>query len=147
MNILLVYLTFHTIGFVLWTGMGLLLPLVFLPAIRTLDEPQRMKMVAEITRKFLPWFIAGGLAVGVSGWAQTFIMFDAFGHQPYIYIKHVAVLLLVFVSAFLWFFWAPKFSKPAADPARLWKWLRVLAWVQAVLSAITLFMCAVMITV
>ncbi len=147
MNILTVYLTFHTIGFVLWTGMGLLLPLVILPAIRALDEPQRVKMMAEIARKFLPWFIAGGLAVGITGWAQTFLMFDAFGHQPYIYIKHVAVLLLVFASAFLWFFWAPKFYKSKSDSAGLWKGLTVLAWVQAVLSVATLVMCAVMITI
>ena len=147
MNILTVYVSFHSIGFVLWTGMGLLLPLVFLPAIHALDEPQRVKMMAELTRKFLPWFIAGGLAVGVTGWAQTFMMFDAFGHQPYIYIKHVAVLLLVFVSAFLWFFWGPKFYKPAADPANLWKWTAVLAWIQAALSVATLVMCAVMITI
>jgi uncharacterized membrane protein len=127
MNILTVYLTFHSIGFVLWTGMGLLLPLVILPALRPLNESQRVKMMAEITRKFIPWFIAGGLAVGLTGWAQTFSMFDAFGHQPYIYIKHVAVLLLVLVSAFLWFYWTLKFNKPKSDAAGLWKRLTVLA--------------------
>jgi uncharacterized membrane protein len=144
---LTLYVTFHSLGFVVWTGMGLLLPLVILPMIRRMDESQRVKMMAEITRKFLPWFIAAGLVVGLTGWVQTFLLFDAYGHQPYIYIKHVVVLLLVIVSVILWFWWAPKFFNPKGDPAVLWRWLDVLAWLQLVLSLGTLVMCAVMITV
>jgi hypothetical protein len=54
-------------------------------------------------------------------------MFDAFGLQPYIYIKHVAVPLLVPVSAVLWFCWAPKVKKPKFDIAGLGNWLTMMA--------------------
>ncbi len=144
-SLLPIYVSLHTISFTIWTGMGILLPLVFLPIIRKMDEAQQVKMMSEITRKFLPWFIAAGIVVGLTGWAQTLILFDSFGHQPYIYIKHVDILLLAIVSTVLWFWWG--FFMPKGKPGMLLKWLPILAWLQFVFSVGALVLCALMITI
>jgi uncharacterized membrane protein len=145
MSILTLYVTLHSIGFTVWVGMALLLPVVILPVIRSLDEPGRTRIMAAISRRFLVPFIVSGLVVGATGWAQT-ILIPAFADHPIIYIKHVVVVLLVLVSAYIWFLLGPKFGKAGSDSSGLWKQLEILSWIQLVLGAATLFLCAWMIT-
>lgn len=145
MSILTLYLTLHSLGFTVWVGMSLLLPVVLLPAIRTLDEPVRTRFMAVLSRYFLIPFIVSGLVTGATGWIQTFLL-PGFADHPIIYIKHVVVLLLVLVSAYLWFWLAPKFGKGQPADAGLWGQVEILSWIQLVLGAATLFLCAWMIT-
>jgi hypothetical protein len=146
MSLLTIYVTFHTIGIVLWTGMALLLPLVILPVVRSMDESARIKTMADMTRRYLPWFILGGLAVGATGWAQTIWLTKLFAGTVIIYYKHVAVVVLIAISAYIWFYLAPKLSKPQSNAAALWSQMTVFSWLQLAASVLVLFLCAWMIT-
>jgi uncharacterized membrane protein len=146
MSLLTIYVTFHTIGLVLWTGMAFLLPLVILPIVRSKEESERSKTLADITRRYLPWFIIGGLIVGATGWAQTIWLTKLFAGTVIIYYKHVAVLVLIAISAYIWFYLAPKLSKPQTNSAGLWTQMTIFSWLQLAASAAVLFLCAWMIT-
>lgn len=146
MSLLTIYVTFHTIGLVLWTGMALLLPLVILPAVQTMEGSEQTKIMANITRLYLPWFIIAGVTVGLTGLAQTIWLFNLFGGHPIIYIKHVTVLILIAVSAYIWFYLARKLSKPQTDALGLWKQMQIFSWLQLAASVAVLFLCAWMIT-
>jgi hypothetical protein len=146
MSLLTIYVTFHTIGLVLWTGMALLLPLVILPVLRSMEESERIKTMANIIRRYLPWFIVGGLIVGATGWAQTIWLTKLFAGTVIIYYKHVAVLVLIAISAYIWFYLAPKLSKPQSNSAGLWNQMVVFSWLQLAASVLVLFLCAWMIT-
>lgn len=146
MSLLTIYVTFHTIGLVIWTGMALLLPLVILPVLRSMEESERIKTMANITRRYLPWFIVGGLIVGATGWAQTIWLTKLFAGTVIIYYKHVAVLVLIAISAYIWFYLAPRLSKPQSNSAGLWNQMMVFSWLQLAASVAVLFLCAWMIT-
>jgi uncharacterized membrane protein len=146
MSLLTIYVTFHSIGLVIWTGMALLLPLVILPTVRAMEGSEQTKIMANITRRYLPWFIIAGLTVGATGWAQTFLLINLFGRSPILYSKHVAVVVLIAVSAYIWFYLARKLSKPQTGAAGLWKLMQIFSWLQLVVSIAVLFLCAWMIT-
>jgi hypothetical protein len=141
MSLLTIEVALHAIGLVFWTGMALLLPLVILPYIRTLAEPARMNAVADMSRRYLPWFIGGGLVTGITGWLQTFQLFPQ-NAPALLYVKHVFVLLLTLVSAYVWFYLTIKLSKPQSNAAGLWTQLDVFAWLQFVFAVLSLFFCA-----
>jgi hypothetical protein len=145
MKLLTIEVTFHSIGLILWTGMALLLPLVILPYIRSLTEPARTNAVAGISRRYLPWFIAGGLVVGLTGWLQTFAVYG--DHSPWtLYAKHVVIVILILFSAYIWFYLTRKLSKSQPNAAGLWKQLEVFAWLQMAASVLVLFFLAWMLT-
>jgi hypothetical protein len=146
MSLLTIYVTFHTIGLALWTGMALLLPLVILPCLQSMEESERIRNMANITRRYLPWFIVGGLTVGATGWAQTIWLTKLFAGTYVIYYKHVAVLVLIAISAYIWFYLARKLSKPQTDARGLWKQMQIFSWLQLAASVAVLFLCAWMIT-
>jgi hypothetical protein len=142
MSLLTIYVTFHSIGLVIWTGMAMLLPLVILPMVRAMDGAEQTALMANLYRRYLPWFILAGLTVGATGWAQTIVLFNLLGGHPIIYLKHVAVVILIAVSAYIWFYLARKLSKPQPDSAGLWKQMQVFGWVQLAVSAVVLFLCS-----
>jgi uncharacterized membrane protein len=137
MSLLGIYLSIHMIGLVLWLGAALLLPIVILPAIRALENAQQGKFLQVFTSRYLPWFIGGGLAVGLTGWVQTLDMLDDI-NVPAIIAKHVAILPLIAVSAYIWFFLARKLSKSPADDKGLWNQMMIFSWVQAALGVVVL---------
>jgi uncharacterized membrane protein len=145
MSLLTIEVTFHSLGLVLWTGMAFLLPLVLLPHIRSLEEPARTKALADISRRYLPWFIGGGLVVGLTGWLQTFAVYG--DQSPWtLYAKHVVVVLLILFSAYIWFYLTVKLSKPQPDAAGLWTQLNVFAWLQLASAVLVFFFLAWMLT-
>jgi hypothetical protein len=92
----------------------------------------------KLTKRFIPWFVLGGIAVGITGWIQTEMMMDDL-NIPVMVAKHLVILPLIAVSAYLWFFLARKLSKPAADQ-RLWAQLMVWSWIQAGLGVVALIL-------
>jgi hypothetical protein len=136
MSVLGIVFTFHMIGLVLWLGAAFLLPIAILPAVKSLEAAAQNKFVETFTNRYVPWFILGGIAVGISGWIQTEMMLDDL-NVPVTIAKHVVILPLIAVSAYIWFYLARKLSKPAAEP-RWWNQLMVWGWVQAGLGVIVL---------
>jgi hypothetical protein len=58
---------------------------------------------------------------------------------PVTVAKHVVILPLIAVSAYIWFYLARKLSKPAADQS-LWAQLTVWSWIQAGLGVAVLIL-------
>jgi uncharacterized membrane protein len=133
-----VVFTFHMIGLVIWLGAAFLLPIAVLPAVKNLAAAEQNKFMDKFTRRFIPWFVIGGIAVGLTGWAQTSMMVDDL-NIPVMIAKHVAILPLIAVSAFIWFYLARKLSKPGAE-RKLWTQIAVWGWIQAGLSVIVLIL-------
>jgi uncharacterized membrane protein len=138
MSVLGIVFTFHMVGLVLWLGAAFLLPIAILPAMRSLEAPQQTTFMDALIRRYLPWFVLGGIAVGLSGWMQTTMMVDDLD-IPVAIAKHVAILPLIAVSAYIWFYLARKLAKPGADQ-RLWAQLTVWSWVQAGLGVVVLIL-------
>jgi len=138
MSVLGVVFTFHMIGLVLWLGAAFLLPIAILPAVRSLAAPQQNTFMEKLTRRYIPWFVLGGIAVGLSGWMQTTMMADDL-NIPVTIAKHVAIIPLIAVSAYIWFYLARKLGKPSADQ-RLWTQLTVWSWIQAALGVVVLIL-------
>jgi len=138
MSLLGVIFTFHMIGLVIWLGAAFLLPIAVIPAVKSLAAAEQNKFIDKFTRRFIPWFVVGGLAVGISGWLQTTMMVDDL-NVPVTIAKHVAILPLIAVSAYIWFYLTRKLSKPGADQ-KLWTQLVAWSWIQAGLGVIVLIL-------
>jgi uncharacterized membrane protein len=138
MSLLGVIFTFHMIGLVIWLGAAFLLPIAVIPAVKSLAAAEQNKFIDKFTRRFIPWFVVGGLAVGISGWLQTTMVVDDL-NVPVTIAKHVAILPLIAVSAYIWFYLTRKLSKPGADQ-KLWTQLVAWSWIQAGLGVIVLIL-------
>jgi putative copper export protein len=130
---------FHLIGINLWVGAAFLLSLAVIPALGALEPDAQLEFLKRFTRHYLPWFILGGLTVGVTGWFQTFDMLKDL-NLPAAYAKHSAIVLLILVSVVLYLFLARRLSKPIPDRQKFWNWFVTLAWIQSVLGVIILFL-------
>ena len=138
MSVLGVVFTFHMIGLVLWLGAAFLLPIAIVPAVRSLAASEQNKFMEKLTRCYWPWLVLGGITVGLTGWIQTEMMLDDL-NIPVTIAKHVAILPLIAVSGYLWFYLARKLSKPAADQ-RFWTKMMVWGWTQAGLGVLVLIL-------
>ena len=92
--ILAVSFWIHFIGVAIWVGASFLMPLVILPAISTLEPPSRLKPMAAISAKLLPWIIASIILVFLSGIVQTVMIFGASPSRTLIIKIIVAVLMM-----------------------------------------------------
>ena len=137
MTLLGVVFTFHMIGLVIWLGAAFVLPIALIPAVKVLDTAGQSKFMELFTKRFLPWFIVGGIAVGLTGWAQVNMIDDL--NIPVTIAKHIVILPLIAVSAYIWFYLARKLSQPGADQ-KLWTQLAVWGWVQAALGVVVLIL-------
>jgi uncharacterized membrane protein len=127
MDLLGLSFAFHLIGINLWVGAAFLLALAILPALAKLEPERQMEFLKTFNRHYIPWFVAGGIVVGITGWFQTFDMYADLNLTA-AYIKHAAILLLILVSG------------PVSDRPRTWNRFVALAWVQAALGAVVLFL-------
>ena len=139
MTILGVYFTIHMIGLVLWLGAAFLLPIAIIPAARGLEVANQAKFIELFTKRYIPWFVIGGVAVGLTGLAQTLNMIADL-NIPITIAKHFAILPLIAVSVFIWFYLAREFSKPITDINKLWRRLMIYSWIQAGLGVIVLIL-------
>jgi hypothetical protein len=139
MTILGASFAFHLLGINLWVGAAFLLALAVIPALRELGIEEQIKFLKKFTGRYLPWFIIGGVAVGITGWFQTFDMLNDL-NLPAAYAKHIVIVLLILVSVYVWLFLARGLSKPIPDRQKVWNRFVALAWVQAGLGVIILFL-------
>jgi uncharacterized membrane protein len=138
MSLLGVVFTFHMIGLVIWLGAAFLLPIAVIPAVKSLAAAEQNKFMDKFTRRYIPWFVIGGITVGLTGWAQTNMMIDDL-NVPVTIAKHAVILPLIAVSAYVWFYLTRKLSKPAAAQS-LWTQFVVWSWIQAGLGVIVLIL-------
>ncbi len=135
----------HFLGVVIWVGASLLLPLVILPAVNSLEPAARLKPIAAISQKLLPWVIASIVLVFVSGIVQTALLFGSGLSQVLIIKIFVALLMLangIYVGAVLTRRVGKLAPAPNAPPsAAFLKAQRLLVmhgWIQAALAVIIL---------
>jgi uncharacterized membrane protein len=139
MDLLGLSFAFHLIGINLWVGAAFLLALAILPALAKLEPERQMEFLKTFNRHYIPWFVAGGIVVGITGWFQTFDMYADLNLTA-AYIKHAAILLLILVSGVEWLVLARRLAGPVSDRPRTWNRFVALAWVQAALGAVILFL-------
>ena len=125
------------IGLVIWVGAGTLMPIVIIPALRGVDDTNRTKFMSIFTKLFLPYFVISGIVVGLTGWYQTVQMLSDL-NIPAIIAKHIAILPLIAVSIYYWFFLARKLSKPETTNNNIWGQFVIFGWIQAILGIIVL---------
>lgn len=140
MPLLPIYFSFHMIGLVIWLGAAMILPIALIPALKSLEPNSQAKFMEVFTKHFVPWFIVGGLVVGVTGYLQTVApdLAEEMKDNTMLILKHAVILPLVAVSAYIWFFLAKKLGKPETEKTRFMQQFVVLSWVQALLSVAVL---------
>jgi putative copper export protein len=139
MSVLGVSFAFHLIGINLWVGGAFLLVLAVIPALGRIEEEAQTAFLKTFVARYLPWFVFGGIAVGITGWFQTFDMLDDL-NMTAAYIKHGAIVLLIVVSVVEWLYLARRLTRPSADRLKIWNWFVNLAWLQAALGVAILFL-------
>jgi uncharacterized membrane protein len=140
MALLPIYFSFHMIGLVIWLGAAFILPIALIPALKSLESTAQAKFMEVFAKRFIPWFIGGGIVVGITGYLQTVApdLAEEMKDNSILILKHVVILPLIAVSAYLWFSLAQKLGKTEGDRARLMKQFVVLSWVQALLGVAVL---------
>ena len=140
MALLPIYFSLHMIGMVIWLGAALILPIALIPAIKSLESAAQAKFMEVFTKRYVPWFVAGGLVVGVTGYLQTIApdLAEEMTDNSTLILKHIVILPLIAVSAYLWFYLAKKLGKPGIDTTRYMQQFVIFSWVQALLSVAVL---------
>jgi len=140
MPLLPIYFSFHMIGLVIWLGAAMILPIALIPALKNLESNSQVKFMEVFTKRFIPWFIVGGLVVGVTGYLQTVApdLAEEMKDNSMLILKHVVILPLIAVSAYIWFILAKRLGKPETEKTRLMQQFVVLSWVQVLLSVAVL---------
>jgi len=128
------------IGLVIWLGAAMILPIALIPALKNLESNSQVKFMEVFTKRFIPWFIVGGLVVGVTGYLQTVApdLAEEMKDNSMLILKHVVILPLIAVSAYIWFILAKRLGKPETEKTRLMQQFVVLSWVQVLLSVAVL---------
>ena len=139
MSILGISFAFHLIGINLWVGASFLLPLAIIPALRRMTEDMQTAFLKTFVARYLPLFVLGGITVGITGWFQTFDMLDDL-NMTAAYIKHGAIVLLILVSAVEWLYLARRLAGAPDNRPKVWQWFVSMAWLQAALGVIILFL-------
>jgi uncharacterized membrane protein len=139
MDLLGLSFAFHLIGINLWIGAAFLFSLAVLPALGRMDPDRQMEFLKTFNRRYIPWFIAGGIVVGITGWFQTFDIYTDLNLVA-AYSKHAVILLLIFVSVVEWLLLSRRLSMPIPDRLQVWGWYVALAWIQTALGAVILFL-------
>jgi uncharacterized membrane protein len=139
MSVIAISLTLHMIGLVIWLGVGTIFPIIVLPALNGLDEGNRTKFLNIFTKRFMPFFVISGIAVGITGWYQTVQMTDDL-NIPVMIAKHIAILPLIAVSVYYWLYLARRSSKPETADKKNWNLLIIFGWIQCILGIIVLIL-------
>jgi uncharacterized membrane protein len=150
MSSLALYFSLHMIGLVIWLGIAMILPMVFIPAVKSLEEGAQVKFMEVFTKRYIPWFVISGLVVGITGFLQMFapdLSEEMLGGSGFLFLKegngililkHVVIIPLIAASIYVWFFLARKLGKAEGDKTKLWGQFVVFAWVQLTLSVAVL---------
>ena len=140
MSALQMYFALHMIGLTIWVGQALLLPIVIIPAVKSLEASGQMKFWEVFTKRYIPWFVGAGLVVGITGLLQTLSpdLWEEMDGNGMLILKHAVIIPLIATSIYVWFFLAKKLGKTDTDKTKLWGQFVVFAWVQLTLSVAVL---------
>lgn len=140
MALLPLYFSLHMIGLVIWLGAAMILPIALIPALKSLEPAAQAKFMEVFTKRYIPWFIVGGLVVGITGYLQTVApdLVEEMTGNSILILKHVVIIPLIATSVFLWFILAKKLGKPETEKTNLMKRFVVFSWVQLTLSVAVL---------
>jgi uncharacterized membrane protein len=140
MSFLAIYFSLHMIGLVIWLGAAMILPIALIPALKSLESAAQAKFMEVFTKRYMPWFVVGGLVVGVTGYLQVVApdLAEEMSSSVTLILKHVVILPLIATSVYVWFFLAKKLGKPETDKTKLMQQFVFCSWVQALLSVAVL---------
>jgi uncharacterized membrane protein len=146
MSALQMYFALHMIGLTIWVGQALLLPIVIIPAVKSLEAAGQMKFWEVFTKRYIPWFVGAGLVVGITGLLQMLSpdLWEEMDGNGTLILKHVVIIPLIAASIYVWFFLGKKLGKPDTDKAKLNGQMDVFAWVQLTLSVAVLIITGIL---
>ena len=117
---LLIALTFHLLGIIVWVGGMFFAYMALRPAaVKTLEPAQRLPLWTETFKRFFPWVWASIISIVGSGY---YIIFGLIGGmaQSAVYIHVMQMLGIIMVLIFLHVFFAPYNRLKKAVAAEDW---------------------------
>ena len=151
MSILAISLWLHLLGISIWVGASLLMPLVIQPAISLLDPPSRMKPLAAISQKLMPWVTASIVITFLSGIVQTAILFG-WKLPPVLTIKIIVAVLMMANGFYLGIVLAKRVGTLAPAPGtppspeflKAQRMLGMHGWIQAGMAVVVLLLAGIL---
>jgi uncharacterized membrane protein len=136
MSNLQIYFSIHLVGMVILLGGALMLPIVLIPAIKSLDDAGQNKFMEIFGKRYSLWFTISAFLMVVTGSLQMFspVLAEEMSGNTTLFLKHVVILPLIATGIYVWFILARKLGKQNEDRNRLMQQFVILSWVQAVLS-------------
>jgi uncharacterized membrane protein len=99
-------LTLHILGAVVWVGGMFLAYMVLRPATGTLDPPARFLLWRGVLQRFFPWVWASIVALLLSGYGMLFLALGGFaGAGVHVHIMNLTGLVMM--ALFLHLYFAP----------------------------------------
>lgn len=97
-------LTLHILGAVVWVGGMFLAFVVLRPYAGTLEAPARLALWRGVLQKFFPWVWASIVALLLSGYAMLFLAMGGFaGAGMHVHIMNLTGLIMVALFGHLYF--------------------------------------------
>jgi uncharacterized membrane protein len=99
-------LTLHILGAVVWVGGMFLAYMVLRPATGTLEPPARLSLWRGVLERFFPWVWASIVALLLSGYGMLFLALGGFaGAGVHVHIMNLTGLVMM--ALFLHLYFAP----------------------------------------
>jgi uncharacterized membrane protein len=99
-------LTLHILGAVVWVGGMFLAYMVLRPATGTLEPPARLSLWRGVFERFFPWVWASIVALLLSGYGMLFLALGGFaGAGVHVHIMNLTGLVMM--ALFLHLYFAP----------------------------------------
>jgi uncharacterized membrane protein len=99
-------LTLHILGAVVWVGGMFLAYMVLRPAAGMLEPPARLALWRGVFERFFPWVWASVLALLLSGYGMLFFALGGFAGAG-IHVHIMNVIGLIMMALFLHLYFAP----------------------------------------
>ncbi|MCW8835722.1 MAG: CopD family protein [Rhodospirillales bacterium] len=109
----------HAISAIIWVGGMFFAHMVLRPSINHIDPPQRLKMWAEVFRRFFAWVWLSLVVLLVTGYASIFVDYGGFMSAS-IHIHLMQGTGLVMVALFVFMFTIPYAKFRRAIAAQDW---------------------------
>ena len=103
-NILSITIAIHGVSAAIWVGGMFFAYMCLRPSMGVLDPPQRLKLWAEVFKKFFLWVWIVALALPLTGYIQIIGVYGGFENVGlYVHIMHSIGWMMVVLFAVLFF--------------------------------------------
>jgi len=99
-------LTLHILGAVVWVGGMFLAYVVLRPAADPLEPPVRLALWRRVLERFFPWVWASIVALLASGYGMLFLALGGFGGAG-VHVHVMNLIGLIMMALFLHLYFAP----------------------------------------